>query len=63
MLCIDLQGRAYVVEAPIISNEADAEAIRIAMKKWGAEKTEFGWRLLPDLSFQNPQYFSVMHRL
>ena len=51
------------MDAPIASNKEDANAISIAMKKWGAERTEFGWRLLPDLSFQNPQFFSIMHRL
>lgn len=58
-----LQGRSQNVAEPLAGSEEGTEAISIAMKRWGAERTELGWRLLPDLSFQGPQYFSIIRRI
>jgi len=57
-----LQGEAVLLKEPHGSSRSEMDRLAVAMKQWGVERSSQGWRLLPDLAFQNPQYFSLIQK-
>lgn len=58
-----LKGEAILLEEPHGSCRSEIDRLSVVMKQWGVERAHQGWRLLPDLAFQSPQYFSLFQKV
>lgn len=53
---------AKLVRPAELEHVPEMQELLVASKKLGVEVTEMGWRMLPDLSFQKAQFFSIIER-
>ena len=56
-----LGDKATVLAAPHSrSGNCAADQLHSALKQFEFDRTQLGWRMIPDLAVQPPQYFSLI---
>ena len=58
--CAQLGESAQVLAEPRVSN--GSTELSVLLKRICAERAEYGWRMLPDLSLEGPLYFSLIRK-
>ena len=58
-----LGDKATVLAGPHSrSGDTAADQLQSVLKRFGFERTQLGWRMIPDLAVQPPQYFSLIFK-